>query len=99
MLRYARAASTRVYAVEVSGWDDAQNFFVENCDLVWNEEGVKHVALHRELNESTILFVRLTDAGDSQRAHPVVYEACLVGELPNRRYEFQLNMVAPRLRG
>ncbi|MGB6898723.1 MAG: hypothetical protein WBE12_09040, partial [Candidatus Acidiferrum sp.] len=46
MVGYARLAGTRLYAVEVSGWDSTQSFFVERCELAWNEEFGKRVYLH-----------------------------------------------------
>jgi hypothetical protein len=47
MLRYAHFPFTRWYAVEVSGWDQRENFFVENCELEWKEESAKQVTLDR----------------------------------------------------
>lgn len=52
MLRYARFPTMRLYAVEISGWDSAQDFFVEKCDLVWYEDSGKHVALKQTLREN-----------------------------------------------
>jgi hypothetical protein len=34
MLEYAPIPAARLYAVEVSGWDRMEEFFVEKCDLV-----------------------------------------------------------------
>jgi hypothetical protein len=96
MLRYAPLTSTLLYPVEVSGWDSGQNFFVETCDLTWNEEAGKQVAINQRLGDSAILFVRLLQAGESERSHPVVYRAELVGESQNGMHQFRLNAVAPR---
>lgn len=46
-IRYARFPATRLYAVEISGWDSMEYFFVEKCELEWNEESGKQVALKR----------------------------------------------------
>ena len=97
MLEYA-VADTRLYPVEVSGWDSDQNFFVEKCDLSWSEEGGKHVRLTQGLRESTIVFVRLLQSAQSELAHPVAYEVQAVGEPQNGVQQFRLKMVAPRLR-
>lgn len=99
MLRYARLPATRLFAVEVSGWDLAQNFFVERCDLIWNEESGKHVALKRALCENTLLFVRLLQASEADRAHPVVYRAELVGTIHGGLGQFRLRAVTPRMNG
>ncbi|MGB7283093.1 MAG: hypothetical protein WBE13_12590 [Candidatus Acidiferrum sp.] len=98
MLRYARCAGTRLYAVEVSGWNCTQNFFVERCDLVWNEDSGKQVVLKQSLRESAILFVRLLQPGESDRSYPVAYEAEFVGKTQNGLRQFRLNAVVPRLR-
>jgi hypothetical protein len=98
MFRQALFPGTRQYAVEVSGWDTTQNFFVEKCELVWNEESGKQVALRRALRDNAILFVRLLQAGEGDRAHPVVYEAELVGRTQSGLRQFRLNTVAPRVR-
>ena len=98
MIPYARSPSTRIYMVEVSGWDSSHNFFVEKCDLVWNENSDKHVALKRTLRDSTTLFVRLLQGGEAERSHPVVYQAELVGRTANGLLKFRLTAAAPRLR-
>lgn len=98
MLRYARFSGTRLFAVEVSGWDSSQSFFVEKCDLVWNEESGKHVALKRALRDNTLLFVRLLQPTETDRSHPVVYQAELMGTTNNGLGQFRLHAVSPRLR-
>jgi hypothetical protein len=98
MLRQARTPSIRTYPVEVSGWDNRQNFFVERCDLIWNEESGKQITLSQKLGDHTLLFVRLLEPGDGERTHPVVYEAQLISNALNGQYQFLLNKVAPRLR-
>jgi hypothetical protein len=98
MLRYARFPAARLYAVEISGWDSTENFFVEQCELEWNEESGKQVILKRMLNQSTILLVRLVQPGDSGRSHPVAYKAELIGKTKSGLYQFRLKMVAPYLR-
>jgi hypothetical protein len=91
-------SGTRLYAVEVSGWDSGQNFFVERCDLTWSEESGKSVELGQRVGDAAIFFVRLTQPGESERSHPVVYEAERVGRVRNGRQKFRLSMVVPHLR-
>jgi len=95
---YARMPGTLLYHVEVSGWDSTQKFFVETCDLVWDEESAKIVVLRQTLDENTILFVRLLQSGESDRSHTLVYEAEFVGRTQGGLQQFRLNTVVPRLR-
>lgn len=73
-----------------------RNFFVETCDLVWNEESGKHVALRQELCANATLFVRLLQPERSAPAHPVVYEAELLGKTRDGLQQIRLNAVSPR---
>lgn len=98
MLPYVAGHGARLYPVEVSGWDDAQNFFVEKCELIWNEESGKRIRLSHGLREKTIVFVRLLQSNPSMQAHPVAYEVEALGESQNGLNQFRLKMVAPRLR-
>ncbi len=96
MLRHSHFAGTRRFAVEVSGWDSAQSFFVEKCDLVWNEDSSKHVALKRNLRGNATLFVRLLETGAADPSHPVVYEAELLGSTESGLLQFRLSTIVPR---
>jgi hypothetical protein len=97
MLRYAHFPATRLYAVEISGWDANEEFFVERCELEWSEQSSKRVALKRALKDHAILLIRLLQAGDSHRSLPLVYEAELIGKTKSGLHQFRLNAVAPRL--
>jgi hypothetical protein len=97
MDRYASFPAKCLYAVEVSGWDSTQDFFVERCDLEWNESSGKQVALNQRLHESAILFIRHVHAGESGRSHPMVYEAEMVGKTQSGLRQFRLNARIPRL--
>jgi len=96
---YAHFSVARMYAVEVSGWDRMQEFFVERCDLEWGEEFEKHVALKTALRSNGVLLVRLLQPGEADRSHPVVYEAELVGKTKSGLHQFRLSVVIPHLRG
>ena len=98
MLETATVPAIRCYPVEVSGWDSAQNFFVEKCDLVWREDNGKQIRLLQDLRDNTIVFVRLLQPGQAEHAHPVAYEVQLVEESLGGGHQFQLKMVVPRLR-
>lgn len=96
MLDYAQLPATGKFAVEVSGWDKSDRFFVENCDLLWSEETGKHVVLVQKLRDNAILFVRLLESGPSERSHPVVYEAEFVENAENGGSRYRLKTVTPR---
>jgi len=98
MHRSARFPATRLYAIEISGWDSEEQFFVERCELQWNEESGKQVGLRRAVNDNAILLVRLLKGGDPDRSQPVAYEAEGMGRTKTGMYQFRLNMVAPRRR-
>lgn len=96
MRRYARLLKTESYRVEVSGWDCRRNFFVENCDLLWSDDSGKHVRLSRKLNNGGIVFVRLLDPSESERPHPVVYQADWLGKTADGKNQFYLWAHKPR---
>ncbi len=98
MLPHTRFPGKRLYTVEVSGWDAGENFFVEKCELEWNEESGKQVALKHALSASAIVLVRLLQSDERDRSHPVVYEAELVQKTANEPHRFRLSMVVPRRR-
>jgi hypothetical protein len=98
MPRNARFPATRLYAIEISGWDCKEQFFVERCELQWNEESSKQVGLKRAVNDNAILLVRLLQGDDTDRSQPVAYEAEGMGRTKTGMYQFRLNRVAPRRR-
>lgn len=63
------------YRVEVSGWDNRQEFFVEKTDLEWSEEEGKLVLLSRPVAAGSLLFLRLLHPTSIDRVHPVPYQA------------------------
>jgi hypothetical protein len=63
------------YRVEVSGWDRAENFFVEKTTLDWNQEGKKDIALRAEVREGSVLFVRLLQTAVDVNNIPIAYQA------------------------
>ncbi|MGA2097848.1 MAG: hypothetical protein ABSH39_16235 [Candidatus Acidiferrum sp.] len=89
---------SRLYAVEVSGWDNQQKFFVEKCDLAWDDDSGKQIELRRKLHDNALLFIRLSQTDDGERSSPVVYEAEWVGTGPNGQNQFRLSAVVPVIR-
>jgi hypothetical protein len=97
MLVPARYPVTTHYSVEVSGWDASEGFFVEKCELEWNEQSGKHVVLSRTLPERAHVFVRLLQPMSAERSYPVAYEAHSSGSRPDGHYQFRLIAVRARL--
>jgi hypothetical protein len=96
MLAPARDLARSLYSVEVSGWDVSESFFVETCELEWNEQSGKCVAMRRMLPEGAHVFVRLLQPLSTERSYPVVYEAHFAGTLPDSCSQFRLSAVLPR---
>jgi hypothetical protein len=86
---------TNSYAVEASGWDDEQSFFVERCDLEWNEETEKHLTLTRSLRSGSLLFVRPLQPTSPARSHPVAYHAQRIGVTPDGKQQSRLSPIQP----
>jgi hypothetical protein len=86
---------TNSYAVEASGWDDEQSFFVERCDLEWNEETDKHLTLTRSLRSGSMIFVRLLQPTSPSSSHPVAYHAQSIGATPDGKQQFRLSPIQP----
>ena len=62
------------YGVEISGWNSAENFFVEKASLEWAASGLKSVRLKTDLHPGTIVFVRLLQHGRSPSHFPIAYQ-------------------------
>ena len=87
------------YRVEVSGWDEEENFFVEKSQLAWNDESGKHVCLQHMLPEGSLIFVRLLQSTSMNPTIPVAFETGFLGQDERGRYQFRLNPVIPKYAG
>lgn len=96
MLLFARDPITTLHRVEISGWDATHEFFVEQCELEWNEESGKHVLLNHALPEGAMIFVRLLQPVSPEPALPVAFEAKFTGQTEDGRFEFMLRQAQPR---
>lgn len=85
-----------VYSVEVSGWDYAHIFFVERSELTWSEETGKLLTLSRRLPPRAMIFVRLLQPTDGERAFPVAYETEALSDASERMQQFRITRVVPR---
>jgi len=68
------------YAVEVSGWDSKENFFVEKTVLEWSPEDKKAIRLRAAIRPGCIVFVRLLQPVASGATFPIAYEALASSE-------------------
>jgi len=62
------------YGVEVSGWNSAENFFVEKTSLEWTPDGAKSVRVRADLRQGSIIFLRLLQRGSAAIQFPVAYQ-------------------------
>jgi len=69
-----------IYAVEISGWDALEAFFVEKTDLRWGADGMKEIHLRRALREGSVIFVRLLQPVASSDNYPIACQAVKVQE-------------------
>jgi hypothetical protein len=89
-------ALATTYSVEVSGWDHSHAFFVERSELTWSKETGKLLTLSRRLPTGAMVFVRLLQSADGERAFPVAYETEALSDGPERTQQFRITRVVPR---
>ncbi|HEY2460649.1 MAG TPA: hypothetical protein VGI16_07565 [Candidatus Acidoferrum sp.] len=87
---------TNLYRVEISGWDRADEYFVERAELEWDEQTGKTVALKRALNEGAVIFVRLLQPAAMDAALPVAYRVEGVKN-EDGLHRYRLDRLAPVL--
>jgi hypothetical protein len=59
--------------IEISGWDVAQNFFVEKSTLEWLERGTRRVCVRTPLRPGAMIFARALDNYSCNPSFPVAY--------------------------
>jgi hypothetical protein len=89
--------SQTAYAVEVSGWDSNENFFVEKTALQWADEPAKLIEMTHAISSGALLFLRLLDPTSVDRVHPVPYVAERVEVGDDGHFKVELSPA--RLRG
>ncbi len=95
MVLAAQRPITDTYPVEASGWDSAHAFFVEKCELEWNEETGKSLTLTRLLCPGSMIFLRLLQPTSPDRSLPVAYRAQHIGVTRQGQQQFRLNQIQP----
>jgi hypothetical protein len=85
------------YAVEVSGWDASEDFFVEKTDLAWTADGMKEISLHHTVREGSVVFVRLIQPVANADNCPIACQAVKVMEhAATGRAHILLSQLRPR---
>jgi hypothetical protein len=74
-MRVVTPETERAYPVEVSGWDSHDDFFVEKTQLHWTQDAGKRISLNHPIEHGTLVFLRLIDPVNAERACPVAYRA------------------------
>lgn len=83
--------------VEISGWDAAENFFVEKTVLRRCDDGSQKALLHTLLRVGALGFARLTDEPTPDRAVPITYQVATInGKFSAAGEETQLRQRHPR---
>jgi hypothetical protein len=95
MLLSLERQPSNTYPVEASGWDSARSFFVEKCELEWNEETGKYVTLTHSLRPGAMIFLRLLQPTAADRPLPVAYQAQSMGVTPEVQHKFRLHRIQP----
>jgi hypothetical protein len=85
------------YSVEVSGWDNNEDFFVEKTELHWSEQSGKHILLLRPVASGSLLFLRLIDPTSIDRVHPVPYRAEIFDRTEGGQHRVRLLPARPGL--
>jgi hypothetical protein len=85
------------YHVEISGWDAAEIFFVENTEVDWGEQSEKRVRLRRPLRKGAIIFVRHLHYCGIMRDCPTPYEVDLLNVDERGYCEYRLAPVRGRV--
>lgn len=85
------------YAVEVSGWDASEDFFVENTDLTWTAGGMKEINLYHTVRQGSVVFVRLMQPIANSDTYPIACQAVNVMEHTSTgRAHVLLSQLRPR---
>jgi hypothetical protein len=85
------------YRIEVSGWDQDENFFIEKADLEW-KDNEKRVALQHLIRKGALVFVRLLGSPLQNNGNPVAFEAIQINQMADQHvYEVSLRQMKPRL--
>jgi hypothetical protein len=86
--------------VEVSGWDTAEDFFVETTTLTWGSDNVREIEIHSVVKESGLVFVRLLQPRLNESDFPVPCRVKgVMTDVGSGLTHVQLVQLRPRCRG
>jgi hypothetical protein len=90
--------SSSSYRVEVSGWDEKENFFVEKTTLDWSEADGKTIAVRSSVRLESVVFVRLIQPLGGGTGFPVPYRAVKVSSnFLNNGLTVKVEQLQPRM--
>jgi hypothetical protein len=78
-------------AVEVSGWDQNNTFFVERSELLSDEFSTKYVALEHRIPNGSLIFLRTLQSFQMHRPSPIAFEVEFLGTDSKGLQQFRLN--------
>jgi hypothetical protein len=78
-------------AVEVSGWDHNDAFFVEKSELLSDEFATKYVALEHRIPNGSLVFLRTLQSFQMHRPNPIAFEVEFLGTDSQGLQQFRLN--------
>lgn len=85
------------YSIEVSGWDMAEDFFVERAQMEWSSGAGERILLRRPVRHGGVVFLRLIHPTDLGPAFPVAYVVEEVRKHPGARlWELRLKQLRTR---
>jgi hypothetical protein len=86
------------HRVEISGWGDKENFFIEKAMLDWNETHGKTIVMRSAIRLDSVLFVRLIRPPGGGTGLPVPCRAVKVtGNYLSPRLTVKLEQLQPRM--
>jgi hypothetical protein len=92
------AARSSSYRVEVSGWDEQENFFVEKTTLDWSEANGKSIRVRSSIRVESVVFVRLIQPLGGGTGFPVPYRAVKVsGNHLTEHLTVKVEQLQPRM--
>ena len=85
-----------IFRVEISGWDDSEQFFVERGALQWGQGEKRRVLIRRRVRPGALVFIRLLQDSAASRTFPVAYRARQIRECDGgSSFELTLSQVWP----
>jgi hypothetical protein len=85
------------YRVEVSGWDEKENFFVEKTTLDWSEGTGKKIELRARVALQAVVFVRLAQQMGGSNGFPIPYRAIEISARRDGATTVVVQQMQPRL--